>query len=54
MRSRLRSTRGRAWVVLYSEGHRNPRKAMSREWHLKRDRRFRKQVAQIDARSRTD
>jgi putative endonuclease len=49
-----RSTRGRAWVVLYSEGHRNPRKAMSREWHLKRDRRFRKQLAQIDARSRTD
>lgn len=40
-----RSTRGRKWVLLYSEPHETRRGAMSREWHLKRDRRFRKQVA---------
>jgi putative endonuclease len=33
-----RSTRGRSWTLLYVER----RQAMSREWHLKRDRRFRK------------
>jgi putative endonuclease len=49
-----RSTRGRVWVLLYSEPHKNPRKAMSREWHLKRDRRFRKRLVQIDARPGTD
>jgi putative endonuclease len=41
-----RSTRGRVWVLLYSERHRSRRVAMSREWHLKRDRRLRKQLAQ--------
>lgn len=40
-----RSTRGRKWVLLYSELHETRCGAMSREWHLKRDRRFRKQVA---------
>jgi putative endonuclease len=40
-----RSTRGRAWVVLYVERHRGRREAMSREWHLKRDRTFRKTLA---------
>lgn len=42
-----RSTRGRAWVVLYSERHATRSQAMSREWHLKRDRLFRKQLAQV-------
>lgn len=39
-----RSTRGRAWVLLYSEKCASRRHAMSREWHLKRDRKFRKQL----------
>lgn len=37
-----RSTRGRAWTLLYVERHATRQDAMSREWHLKRDRRFRK------------
>ena len=37
-----RSTRGRVWVLLYSEKCVSRRHAMSREWHLKRDRAFRK------------
>jgi putative endonuclease len=41
-----RSTRGRTWVLLHSEGFTDKRAAMSREWHLKRDRGFRKQLAQ--------
>ena len=40
-----RSTRGRTWVLLHSEGFADKRAAMSREWHLKRDRGFRKQLA---------
>jgi putative endonuclease len=40
-----RSTRGRVWVLLYSERFTSRRKAMSREWYLKRDRRFRKKLA---------
>jgi putative endonuclease len=40
-----RSTRGRVWVLLYAERHATPAAAMSREWHLKRDRRFRKRLA---------
>jgi putative endonuclease len=44
--SGARSTRGRAWVVLYVERHPGRRQAMSREWHLKRDRRFRRSLAQ--------
>lgn len=40
-----RSTRGRAWTLLYIELHTTRRDAMSREWHLKRDRRFRRQFA---------
>lgn len=39
-----RSTRGRDWVLLYAERYVTRREAMSREWHLKRDRRFRKQL----------
>ena len=40
-----RSTRGRDWRLLYAERFKNRGEAMSREWYLKRDRRFRKQVA---------
>jgi putative endonuclease len=40
-----RSTRGRVWVLLYAEQHATQREAMSREWHLKRDRRLRKRLA---------
>ena len=36
-----RSTRGRTWTILYVELHPTRSEAMSREWHLKRDRRFR-------------
>jgi putative endonuclease len=41
-----RTTRGRVWVLLHSEEFATRREAMSREWHLKRDRAFRKQLAQ--------
>lgn len=40
-----RSTRGRVWVLLHVERHTTKQEAISREWHLKRDRRFRKQIA---------
>jgi len=39
-----RFTRGRAWVLLHSERCASRRHAMSREWHLKRDRAFRKSL----------
>ena len=41
-----RSTRGRVWVLLYAEQHPTRREAMSREWHLKRDRQGRRLVWQ--------
>lgn len=37
-----KSTRGRAWVLLHAERFDTRSQAMSREWHLKRDRAFRK------------
>ena len=40
-----KTTRGRAWQLLHSEWFPTKREAMSREWHLKRDRKFRKQLA---------
>ena len=40
-----RSTRGRRWVLLYAERCATRAEAMSREWRLKRDRRFRAQLA---------
>jgi putative endonuclease len=40
-----RSTRGRIWVLLHSECFATKREAMSREWHLKRDRKLRKRLA---------
>jgi putative endonuclease len=39
-----KSTRGRHWVLLYAEQHETRSAAMSREWHLKRDRQFRKSL----------
>lgn len=39
-----RTTRGRVWSLLYSESFETREAAMSREWHLKRDRKFRKDV----------
>jgi putative endonuclease len=41
-----RSTRGRTWAVLHVEQHASRNEAMSREWYLKRDRKFRKHLAQ--------
>ncbi|WP_322517844.1 GIY-YIG nuclease family protein [Rhodopseudomonas palustris] len=40
-----RSTRGRSWVLLHSERFTSRQGAMSREWHLKRDRAFRRGLA---------
>ena len=40
-----RTTRGRQWKLLYAERFGNKRDAMSREWHLKRDRAFRGKLA---------
>ncbi|MDX2144207.1 MAG: GIY-YIG nuclease family protein [Rhodospirillaceae bacterium] len=40
-----KSTRGRTWVVLHTEAFATRSEAMSREWHLKRDRKFRKELA---------
>ena len=40
-----RTTRGRSWVLLHTEKFRTRRQAMSREWYLKRDRKFRKELA---------
>ncbi|HAT36558.1 MAG TPA: excinuclease ABC subunit C [Rhodospirillaceae bacterium] len=42
-----RSTRGREWQLLYAERYRNRGEAMSREWHLKRDRKFRRVLANL-------
>jgi putative endonuclease len=36
-----KSTRGRKWTLLYSERCQTKNEAMSREWHIKRDRKFR-------------
>ena len=44
-----RSTRGRTWQLLYAERFLNRGDAMSREWHLKRDRDFRKRLGLNDA-----
>lgn len=40
-----KSTRGRTWSLLYAERFKTRGEAMSREWHLKRDRKFRKVLA---------
>ena len=36
-----KSSRGRKWILLYSERCKTLSEAMSREWHIKRDRKFR-------------
>jgi putative endonuclease len=41
-----RSTRGHLWFLLYAERHDTREDAMSREWHLKRNRRFRKRLTE--------
>ena len=41
-----RSTRGRRWTLLHTEELRSRGEAMSREWHLKRDRNLRKRLHQ--------
>lgn len=41
-----RSTRGRAWCLLYAERFLSKQEAMSREWYLKRNRRFRKKLSE--------
>lgn len=43
-----RSTRGRIWFLLYAERHDSREDAMSREWHLKRNRSFRKRLTLSD------
>lgn len=40
-----KATRGRAWVLLYAECHPSRGEAMSREWHLKRDRKLRRTLS---------
>lgn len=40
-----RSTRGRQWILLYTEQFATRTEAMRREWHLKRDRKFRKKLS---------
>jgi putative endonuclease len=39
-----KSTRGRIWILLYSESCATKREAMSREWYIKRDKAFRKKL----------
>ena len=41
-----RSTRGRQWTLIHLEELASRREAMSREWHLKRNRAFRRQLAE--------
>jgi putative endonuclease len=36
-----KSTKGRKWSLIYSERCKTRNAAMSREWHMKRDKRFR-------------
>ena len=38
-----RSTKGRMWQILYAEKFKTRKEAMSREWYLKKDRKFRSQ-----------
>jgi len=39
-----RSTRGRQWTLLHVERYPTREEAMRREWHLKRDRAFRRHL----------
>lgn len=50
-----RSTRGRVWILLHTESFETRNEAMSREWYLKRDRTFRKQLMDaIRTKARSD
>lgn len=40
-----KSTRGRLWRIIYVEEFATRSEAMRREWHLKHDRKLRKQLA---------
>lgn len=40
-----KTTKGRVWSLLYAERLPSRREAMSREWHLKRDRALRRRLA---------
>lgn len=40
-----KSTRGRAWCLIYAERLPSRVDAMRREWHLKRDRTFRRELS---------
>ena len=42
-----RSTKGRTWTLLYAEQYGTKEEAISREWHLKRDRKFRKHLLSL-------
>lgn len=42
-----KSTRGRTWHILYLEKYLTRGDAMSREWHIKRDRPFRNLLRRI-------
>jgi putative endonuclease len=39
-----KSTRGRDWVLLYAERHETRNAAMSREWHIKHDKKLRRML----------
>ena len=39
-----KSTRGRKWKIIYKETIKSKNKAMSREYYLKKNRKFRKQL----------
>ena len=39
-----KSTRGHSWLLVYAEKYKTRSEAMSREWHLKRDKVFRRQL----------
>jgi putative endonuclease len=45
--SGAKTTRGRAWILLYVERFDTPNEAMSREWRLKRDKAFRAQLRAV-------
>lgn len=42
-----KSTRGRQWSLIYAERYKTRGEAMSREWHLKGDRSFRRALTGI-------
>lgn len=53
-RAGAKSTRGRVWKIIHSERLETRQEAMSREWHLKRDRRLRRELARAAASEETE